>query len=165
MKTSCQVLRTQYSVLSTAQRHRGLILVAFAALCCLAGCNSAGDFPTAKVSGRVLCEGKPAPHVMVFFEPLETGKSALVGKAGFAIAKEDGTFQLSTYGTNDGAVIGHHRVRVGPPHREDFPNYKCDCYLNAEVDLQEVDVVKGKNEFELVLKKKTGREPAPRKDD
>jgi hypothetical protein len=102
---------------------------------------------------------------MVFFEPLETGKSALVGKAGFAIAKEDGTFQLSTYGTNDGAVIGHHRVRVGPPHREDFPNYKCDCYLNAEVDLQEVDVVKGKNEFELVLKKKTGREPAPRKDD
>ena len=165
MKTFYRVLRTQYSVLSTGQNHRGLGFAALAVFSCLAGCNSAGDFPTAKVSGRVLCEGQPVPHVMVFFEPLETGKTALVGKAGFAIAKEDGTFQLSTYGDRDGAVIGHHRVRVGPPHSEDFPKYKCDCYLNAEADLMEVDVVKGKNEFDLVLKKKTGREPAPRKDD
>ena len=163
MKNSRQVLSTLFSVLRTVQTCHGAALVF--ALTCLAGCNSGGEFPTAPATGRVMCEGKPVPHVMVFFEPLETGKSALVGKAGFAVAKEDGTFALSTYGNGDGAVIGHHRVRVGPPHREDFPNFKCDCYLNAEVDLMEVDVKKGKNEFELVLKKKTGREPAPRKDD
>jgi hypothetical protein len=103
---------------------------------------------------------------MVFFEPMETGKQALVGKQGFAIADEQGRFTISTYGTNDGAVVGHHRVRVGPPHAEDHPKYKCDCYLNSEIDLMEVDIKKGqKNEFELVLKKKTGKEPAPRKDD
>jgi hypothetical protein len=143
-------------------RHAGLTV---ASCILLAGCGGGGDFPTAPVRGRVLCEGKPVPHVMVFFEPLETGKSALVGKAGFAIAKEDGTFELSTYGDRDGAVIGRHRVRVGLPHREDHPNFQCECYLNSEVDLMEVDVQKGQNEFELVLKKKTGREPPPRKDD
>jgi hypothetical protein len=135
-------------------------------LALLGGCQG-GDFPTAPASGRVICEGKPVPHVMVFFEPLEMGgQSALVGKQGFAIADENGSFVVSTYGKNDGAVVGQHRVRVGRPHPEDYPNFKCDCYLNAEVDLMQVEVKKGqKNEYELVLKKKTGREPPPRKDD
>jgi hypothetical protein len=130
----------------------------------LIGC-SGGDFPTARTTGRVVCEGQPVPHVMVFFEPMQSGKSALVGKQGFARAEADGTFSLSTYGENDGAVIGHHRVRVGPPRGDEFPNFKCACYLNPEVDIMEVDVKKGKNEFEIVLKKKTGREPVPLKDD
>jgi hypothetical protein len=132
----------------------------------IVGCGTGENFPTAPTSGRVICEGKPVPHVMVFFEPLETGKSAIVGRSGFAIADQDGKFVLSSYGDKDGAVIGTHRVRVGPPRPEDAPNFKCDCYLNSEVDLiEQVEVKKGKNEFELVLKKKTGREPAPRKDD
>jgi hypothetical protein len=131
----------------------------------LAGCSTS-EFPTAPTTGRVICEGKPVPHVRIYFEPLETGKSAIVGRSGFAVAKEDGTFVLSSYGDGDGAVIGHHRVRVGPPHPEDYPKYQCECYLNSEVDLlEDVEVKKGKNEFELVLKKKTGREPRPKRDD
>jgi len=141
-------------------RHNLLLLV----IALAAGCNS-GDFPTAPVSGRVLCEGQPVPFVMIFFEPMQTGKSALVGGQGLAVADDKGNFVLHTYGANDGAVIGHHRVRVGPPHSEDHPNYKCPCVLNAEVDVMEVDVKKGKNQFDIVLKKKTGREPPPRKDD
>src|SRR5262245_30784430 len=121
----------------------------------LLGCRG-GDFPTAMTTGRVICEGKPVPYVMVFFEPLQTGKSAIVGKQGFAVAEEDGTFSISTYGTKDGAVVGRHRVRVGPPHSEDHPGFKCPCVLNSEVDVMEVEVKKGqKNEFELVLKKRT----------
>src|SRR6185503_13088729 len=102
--------------------------------------------------------------VMVFFEPLQTGKKALVGKQGFAYADAEGKFNISTYGTHDGAVIGHHRVRVGPPHGEDHPKFKCACVLNPEIDVMEVDIKKGKNEFELVLKKKTGREAPLLKD-
>jgi hypothetical protein len=132
----------------------------------LSGCGGGGDFPTAPTTGRVICEGQPVPHVMVFFEPMQTGKKALVGKQGFAIADKDGKFSISTYGTHDGAVVGHHRVRVGPPHPEDHPGFKCACYLNSEVDIMEVDIKKGeKNNFELVLKKKTGREPPPLKED
>jgi hypothetical protein len=156
-------LGTQYSVPSIAgSKFTYHAIVVASAMCWLAGCGG-GDFPTAPVRGRVLCEGKPVPHVRVYFEPIGLG---IVGVAGFAVAKEDGTFVLTSYKAGDGAVIGKHRVRVGPPHPEDFPNYKCDCYLNAEVDLiEEVEVKKGKNEFELVLKRKTGREPPPRKDD
>jgi hypothetical protein len=113
-----------------------------------------------------MCDGKPVPRVMIFFEPLQDGKAALVGKQGFAIAEADGTFSISTYGTQDGAVIGKHRVRVGPPHPEDHPGYKCPWVLNSEVDVMEVDVKKGqKNEFELVLKKRTARDPPPRIED
>jgi hypothetical protein len=130
----------------------------------MTGCIGS-EFPTAPTYGRVICEGQPVPHVTVIFEPLETGKSALVGRSAFAVAKEDGTFVLTSYQPNDGAVIGRHRVRVGPPIPGDHPGFKCDCYLNSEVDLMEVDIKKGQNEFELILKKKTGREPPPRKDD
>jgi hypothetical protein len=103
---------------------------------------------------------------MVFFEPLQTGKEALVGKQGFAIAQPDGTFSISTYGEQDGAVIGRHRVRVGPPHAEDHPGYKCPCVLNSEVDVMEVEVKQGgPNEFELKLKKRTASDPRPRVED
>jgi hypothetical protein len=130
----------------------------------IGGCSQS-DFPTAPVSGRVVCEGQPAPFVMVFFEPMQTGKSALVGAQARAFADDQGKFRLSTYATNDGAVVGHHRVRVGPPHREEHPNYKCACVLHPEIDVTEVDVKKGKNEFEIILKKRTSRDPPPPKED
>jgi hypothetical protein len=130
------------------------------------GCGGEGDFPTAAASGRVMCEGQAVPHVMVFFEPLQTGKAALVGKQGFAIADANGQFTISTYGDKDGAVVGRHRVRVGPPHSEDHPGFKCVCVLNPEVDVAEVEVKEGeKNEFELVLKKRTAQDPKPLRDD
>ena len=166
-----RAVRTEYSVPSTHYDNITkrittrvyAVIVPLLALCSLCAACSTSEFPTAPVTGRVLCEGKPVPHVRVVFEPLGSG---IVGPAGFATVKEDGTFALTSYKEGDGAVIGKHRVRVGPPHHDDFPNYKCDCYLNFEVDLlEEVEVKKGKNEFELVLKKKTGREPPPRKDD
>src|SRR5262245_12103542 len=99
---------------------------------------------------------------MVFFEPLQTGKSALVGKQGFAVADEKGTFAISTYGDKDGAVVGKHRIRVGPPHSEDHPGYKCACVLNPESNVMEVEIKRGqKNDFELVLKKRTSADPKP----
>jgi hypothetical protein len=128
----------------------------------ISGCGGGGDFPTVKTIGRVICEGQPVPHVMVFFEPLQDGKSALVGKQGFAIADAQGQFTVSTYGEGDGAVLGKHRVRVGPPHAEDYPGFKCACVLNSEVDVMQVEVKKGEpNDFELVLKKRTARDPQP----
>jgi|SRR5262245_11069900 len=127
----------------------------------IVGCGGDGDFPTAKVTGKVICEGQPVPYVTVFFEPLQTGKTALVGRQGVAFAESDGTYSISTYGDNDGAVVGKHRVRVGPPRGGPPPGFKCDCVLDSEVDVTEVDVKKGQsNNFELVLKKKTGRETA-----
>jgi hypothetical protein len=122
-----------------------------------AGCGGSG-FPTAQVSGRVVCEGKPVEGAMVYFEPLKgSGTNALAGKQGFSYTDADGKFVISTYepGGQDGAVIGKHRVRVGKGKA------KCNCAMNAEVDLMEVEVkADGKNEFELVLRKATAQEVA-----
>jgi hypothetical protein len=139
--------------------------LALASLAVASGCSS-DDFPTVATTGRVVCEGKPVPYVMVFFEPMQTGKSALVGSQGRAIADSEGKFSISTYGTNDGAVVGHHRIRVGPPHSEDHPGFKCACLVSAERDVMEVDIKKGqKNDFEVVLKKRTAGDSVLKTDD
>ena len=129
----------------------------------VAGCGGGDQFPVASTTGRVVCEGQPLPKARVFFEPLQTGDSARVGKQGLAIADADGRFVVSTYGANDGAVVAKHRVRVDRPGDPDEqPPYRCPCVLNSELDVMEVDVkARQKNEFEVVLKKKTGQEKAP----
>ena len=120
----------------------------------LAGCGG-GDFPTAKVTGRVVCDGKPVGNVLVFFEPLKDGNNALVGKQGIGRAGEDGTFEVSTYGTNDGAVVGKHRVRVGWKEGKFDPS--CGCEVNSDKDVMEVEIKKGTNEIEVVLPKAKGK--------
>lgn len=128
-------------------KYASIVLVA---IFCI-GCGK-GDFPTAKTEGVVLCEGKPVANAAVYFEPLKsTGpdSSIIVGKQGFAFTDNEGKFQISTYfpGQNDGAVVGKHRVRVG---RGDA---KCNCSMNEEIDLMQVEVKAGEvNKFELVLK-------------
>ncbi|WP_148080561.1 DUF4198 domain-containing protein [Roseimaritima ulvae] len=128
--------------------------------CCIllaAGCGNGAAFPTAQVSGQVLCEGQPVSGAMVYFEPLRSGDqaSAMVGKQGFAFTDSEGRYVISTYapGEGDGAVVGKHRVRVGRGDAE------CDCSMNEEVDLMQVEVkADTDNTFELVLKKASSRE-------
>ena len=103
----------------------------------MAGCGSGmKEFPLVDVSGLVTCNGKPVPKAMVYFEPVKTGESAQIGKQGFALTDEEGRFVVSTYGEQDGAVVGKHLIRVGKS--ESSP--ACDCALNATVVLQEVQV-------------------------
>jgi hypothetical protein len=124
------------------------------------GCGGGGSFPVAVTTGTVMCEGRPVPHAMVFFEPLASGESSLAGKQGTAVADEHGKFSISTYKEGDGAVVGKHRVRVGTPNRELYPQTApCPCELNPESDVMQVEVTKaGKNEFEIVLTKKAPRQ-------
>lgn len=135
---------------------RALITCTFAlALLPLAGCGG-GDFPTAKVTGTVLCEGKPVSGIHVFFEPLQTGTDGLVGKQGIGQTDADGTFEITTYKDGDGAVVGKHRVRVGWSDRADSSS--CPCEVDSEKDLMQVEVKKGEtNEFELVLPEPKGK--------
>jgi hypothetical protein len=57
------------------------------------------------VSGKVVYNGEPLPFGTVMFQPEQ-------GQAAQGEIQPDGTFQLSTYGPNDGAVPGHHKVSV-----------------------------------------------------
>ena len=57
------------------------------------------------VTGQVVYNGEPLPFGIVMFQPEQ-------GQAAQGEIQPDGTFQLSTYGPNDGAVPGHHKVSV-----------------------------------------------------
>jgi len=112
-----------------------------------------------------MCQGMPVEKAQIFFEPIRsraTGPkdetSSKIGKIGYALTDATGEFKVSTYGEGDGAVIGHHKVRVGAPSSSEF---KCECYCNANKPLMEVDVVEGKaNEFTLTLRLPTADEAA-----
>lgn len=121
----------------------------------LSGCGTGvKQFPLVDVQGVVLCEGKPVPKAMVYFEPVKTGDSADIGKQGFALTDEQGRYVVSTYGDQDGAVVGKHLVRVGKS--ESSPS--CNCALNSMVVIKEVEV-QGEDgmHLELELPKKSRR--------
>lgn len=147
---------------------RGLFAAAALAASLLTGCwGGLEEFPVARTTGRVLCDGKPVENASVYFEPLETGKSAIVGKSGMAMSDSAGRFTISTYGDEDGAVVGTHAVRVGPPGAEADPTWNCDCRTNHDLDVAEVNVTAdGPNDFEISLpEKKAKDEPAMDEED
>ena len=90
-------------------------------------------------------------EAQVIFAPKMTGKTAEVGKPGFSWTAEDGRFMLSTYGDEDGAVVGTHVVRVTTGSK-----YPCNCVGDETRDLMEVEIkADTENEFEIKLPKRT----------
>ena len=122
------------------------------------GCGSGiKEFPVSKVEGTLTCGGSPVPHAFVHFQPMRAGNSATVGKAAFAVADEEGHFVLSTYGTGDGAVIAHHRVRVSYPTGEKLDSFQCNCQIGDGYDQMEVDITEGEDHnIEVILLKPKG---------
>ena len=57
------------------------------------------------VAGKVLYNGKPLPFGSVMFQPDQ-------GQAAVGDIQADGSFKLSSYGPDDGAVPGKHKVSV-----------------------------------------------------
>lgn len=81
-----------------------LVALLLASIGGVAGCGN-GKLPVAPVNGKVLYRGKSLEFGSVMFQP-DAGPPAR------GIIQPDGTFQLSTYGVGDGAILGSHRVRV-----------------------------------------------------
>ena len=131
----------------------------FFALICLTLCGC-GDglkkFRTAKVSGEIVCDGQPIGNVRITFGPVASNKTLEAGKVGLATAEEDGTFVVSTYTKNDGAVVGFHNVIVASPDPEEFPKFTCKCETDPRKIATNIEVVEGAdNKFKIVLPLKT----------
>jgi len=77
----------------------------------LVGC-SRPPYDLAPVHGTVTLEGKPLSGAKVMFAPVEVGDNPNPGKPAFGLIQDDGSFMLSTYRTNDGAVVGEHWVSI-----------------------------------------------------
>jgi hypothetical protein len=85
-------------------RHALIPFLLFAALGVLGGCGNK-QLPVAPAKGQVFYQGKPLEFGSVMFQSVE-------GPPARGVILPDGTFQLSTYGANDGAVVGQHQVRI-----------------------------------------------------
>lgn len=77
-----------------------------------AGCGNQSLYEVAVVRGTVTLDGKPLTGGKVMFAPVAQGQNAKSGKPGFGQLNRDGTFVVSTYGKEDGAVIGKHWVSI-----------------------------------------------------
>ena len=103
---------TDNSKPSLSQRVLGVALLLLAVV----GCGGA-PYDVAPAGGRVTLDGEPFTGASVMFAPVATD-SYKVGKPAFARLEPDGAFELSTYGRNDGAVVGEHRVTLYRIHGE-----------------------------------------------
>ena len=76
----------------------------------LASCGKSDALkPTFPVSGQILLpDGKPAEHALVIFHPV--GQAAGPKPRGKVLA--NGTYQLTTFATDDGAPTGEYQVTV-----------------------------------------------------
>ena len=78
-----------------------------------AGCGGIPRKPVYPVSGKVLYRGQPAAHVRLILTPVgDAGPDALRPRA---YTNPDGTFQLGTYASNDGAPAGQYVVSLRWP--------------------------------------------------
>jgi hypothetical protein len=78
----------------------------------LCGCGGSGKLPTYRAGGKVtFADGKPLAGGRVEFSPVQNA----LGPAARGQIQPDGSFQLSTYGQNDGTVEGEHVALVVPP--------------------------------------------------
>jgi hypothetical protein len=60
------------------------------------------------VYGEVFLNGQPASGAVIHFHPVDGDECS----PAFATVKRDGSFELSTYASNDGAEVGDYRVTL-----------------------------------------------------
>lgn len=81
-------------------------------LAVLGGCNPGGAKPPlGKVRGTVTNNGQPLTTGSVTFIPIQ-GKGGDTGQIAIGEIESDGTFELTTFNTGDGALVGQHKAIV-----------------------------------------------------
>ena len=76
-------------------------------VCLLTGCTKKSDVPLAPASGVVTLNGKPLENARVNFYPKESSS-----RFSYGTTDAEGRFKLSTFGVNDGGLIGSHTVTI-----------------------------------------------------
>ncbi len=124
------------------------------------GCGGGGDNPsTAAVSGKVTRQGQPVSGGTVTFSPQASAdKKGPPGKPAAGVVGPDGTFKLTTYAKDDGAVLGKHQVIYLPApieideaqHKEDSPP-PVSPFAGLKPSQTEVEVKAGSNTIDIDL--------------
>ncbi|MAT72370.1 MAG: hypothetical protein CMJ58_22940 [Planctomycetaceae bacterium] len=101
------MVEPQFPELNAQTRRRNWLglIPAIAAAALSAGCSDSTQLETAPVTGVVTLDGQPVTTGAIIFTP----DSGWVGQGEL---DAQGRFALSTYGDQDGAIVGHHRVAI-----------------------------------------------------
>lgn len=70
-----------------------------------AGCGPKGTEKTGRVSGKLTYKGAALSNAVVTFTPEK-------GRPGTGETDADGKFSISTFGKDDGAVLGKHKIAI-----------------------------------------------------
>jgi len=87
-------------------------LLACALALLLTGCRSAKLPRTLPVQGKVTWRGQPLSQGMVAFSPARLGEAGQPSRPAMGKIGPDGTYRLSSFRENDGAMPGEYRVTV-----------------------------------------------------
>lgn len=120
-----------------------------AAIAMVLGCGSGHDGPpVGSVSGTVTIQGKPAPDVVVEFNPMEGGR----GSSG--TTDGNGEYELIYSSSRMGAQVGKHNVTIsGNPVLDDSSTNLMKPKTSVPKEItevtREVDVTSGSNTIDL----------------
>ena len=124
------------------------------------------DMPKlAKVYGKVTYQGKPIDSGRVVFTPA-SGKAGDSGQGASGQIESDGSFEMTTFNTGDGAILGQHVVTVVVPQKGEMPqpdkysqikyavpkNVTPSKYATADKSPLRCTVVEGGTKFDIELK-------------
>lgn len=73
----------------------------------LVGCGGPSNPPTEPVSGTVTLDGEPVEGAVITFVPDDSANQAAVARS-----QEDGSYELTTFASGDGAMAGTYKVQV-----------------------------------------------------
>jgi hypothetical protein len=136
-------------------------VLALAALVAAAGCNQKGPVLPATVPAKgmiQLASGQPMREGRLQLIPKDKG-----GVEAFGDVKPDGSFTLTSYKTDDGAVPGRYVVSISPynyaapggsPARIRSDGQIPGKYLEAETSKLEVEIKKPDNDLHLRLEER-----------
>ena len=101
------------------------VLLLLISVVCVAGCGGSDlkELEVAYVEGKVTLDGTALDSGRIFFYPTsDDTRSGVIGKPAQGIVASDGSYELTTYHSGDGAVVGTHRVTVMEESKETAPD-------------------------------------------
>jgi hypothetical protein len=85
-----------------------------------------------KVHGKVSYQGKPVSSGRVVFTPV-AGKGRDTGQGASGEIESDGSFEMTTFNTGDGAILGQHIVTVVVREKKEMPKPDANGHIKYEV--------------------------------
>jgi len=108
-RASCLTVRSDVAEIHFMRTYSNALLPILCAAF-VSGCN--GGFTVAPVSGKVTCKNVPIKDAAIIFSPLGSEGEKQPGKAAGGSVDDQGNFFVGTYTSNDGAIVGKHRVSI-----------------------------------------------------